>query len=230
MSRSCPPASAGRSPSVSVLVLPVVAMTGVAFAQPPARPAAPTQPPPKPVWLLQNESFRREIKLDEEQTRKFTDAEREFRQRFGEAWSKADGPEARAEVQKAMQEQQKQLSEKLMAMLNPGQLERLEQLSTQMRVMQAGPMAVFAAGQSLDLGITDEQREELREKMMVLEREFRKQEAALRRKAIDDAIALLTPEQREKFRSLVGEPFTPEMPEPPKRPVGPGRPQDRAGQ
>lgn len=234
MSRVCPPASAigraGRPPIVSVLVLSVVATTGVAIAQPPARPAVPPQPASRPVWLLQNESFRKELKLDEEQTRMLADVEREFRQKAGEAWSKADSPEARAEVQKAMQEQQQEVSEKLLAVLKPGQRERLEQLSTQMRVLQGGPMALFSAAQSLDLGITNEQREELREKVMTLDRELRKQEATLRRKALDDVIALLTPEQREKFRSLVGEPFTLEMPDPPKRPVAPVRPKDRQGE
>lgn len=209
---------AGRSPMFFAIVLPVVSMTGLAIAQPPARPAVPIQTPSKPVWLLQNESFRKELKLDEEQTRMLADVEREFRQKVGEAWSKADGPEARAEVQKAMQEQQKEVSEKLLAALKPGQLERLEQISTQMRVLQGGPMAVFGAPHALDLGITDEQREELREKVMTLERELRKQEMAMRRKALDDAVALLTPEQQQKFRSLVGESFTLEMPEPPKRP------------
>ena len=75
-----------------------------------------------------------------------------------------------------------------------------------------------------DLGITDQQREQLRTKVDEIERETRKKEADLRRQAREQVIGLLTAEQQAKLKDLIGEPFTFEMQAPPQRPGQPGGP------
>ena len=80
-----------------------------------------------------------------------------------------------------------------------------------------------------DLGITDQQREQLRTKVEEIERETRKKEADLRRQAREQVIGLLTADQQKKLKDLTGEPFTFEMQGPPQRPDQPGGPGQPGG-
>ena len=105
--------------------------------------------------------------------------------------------------------------------LLPHQLKRLDQLSAQLRT-QGGGMALLGGEVARDLGVTDQQREQLRTKVEEIEQETRKQEAELRRQVREKVIQLLTPEQQKKLKEMIGEPFTFEMQGPPQRPGQPG--------
>jgi Spy/CpxP family protein refolding chaperone len=72
------------------------------------------------------------------------------------------------------------------------------------------------------VGVTDQQREELRSKVDAIEEERRKQESELRRKAREKVIQLLSPEQQKKLKDMLGEPFTFEMQRPPQWQGQPG--------
>jgi hypothetical protein len=68
-----------------------------------------------------------------------------------------------------------------------------------------GTLALPEIGEQL--GVTDEQRDVLREKAIELGQEFGKRMAELRREMQDKLLAELSPEQRAKFQELLGDPF-----------------------
>ena len=112
--------------------------------------------------------------------------------------------------------------------LLPHQMTRLNELTVQMKI-QGGGMSMLSSDVARDLGITDEQREQLRAKVDEIERETRKKEAELRRQAREQVISLLSTQQQEKLKSMTGKTFTFEMqmPQrfgPPGGPSGPGAP------
>ena len=74
--------------------------------------------------------------------------------------------------------------------------------------LRGGPVGAFVSPQiARELSLDEKQREELREKGCDVELEYRRRLAELRLETQRQMLRLLTPEQQEKFRRLVGDPF-----------------------
>ena len=191
-----------------------------------------------PTDLLRRQDVRKELELLDDQVQQLEALEQKMRDRMrqafpvppapGQAGNREErrdqgAPKPQTDFRQVFEQINKETRAELAQILLPHQSKRLDQLSAQLR-MQGGGMALLSGDVARDLGVTDEQREQLRTKVEEIEREARKQEAEIRRQAREKVIRLLTPDQQKKLKDLIGEPFTFEMQPPPRRPGQPGGP------
>lgn len=186
---------------------------------------APAQPPQRrgfrgfgggSVFLLLQESVRKELQLTDEQIDKLREARDQLRPNFRELRGLS-----REEIREKIQEMREK-SEKLLAdILKPEQLKRLKQIELQ----QQGLMGALRNREvASSLGLTEDQREQLR----ALQQDFIRAMRDLResggdrremfekiqefRKSTEEKILkVLTSEQKAKWKELTGEPFKGEI-------------------
>jgi Spy/CpxP family protein refolding chaperone len=171
--------------------------------------------------LLQNEGVHKELKLSEEQLTKVKEVIHQVRQKHKEELEKQSqlSPEERKEkAQVVLEAISQETLKSLTDTLKPEQIRRLKQIHLQLKGIQA----FFEADVGKALKLTDEQRDKLKTIEEDAREEFRKattgpgkanfQEAlkkavALRKEALDKAIAVLTPEQKKTWKDLAGAPY-----------------------
>lgn len=167
-----------------------------------------------PYELLAREDVRKELDLVDEQVKQLEGLRDRFRTRVREAIaqireqrSSADGSseQVRDELRKAIEQVNADIQKEVSRILLPHQTKRLEQLALQFRMR--GGVTAFGAEAVQQLGITEQQREQLRTKSEELDRDIRRKVAEMRRQAQDELLSLLTPEQQAKVREMLGEPF-----------------------
>lgn len=189
-----------------------------------------------PTQLLNREDVRKELELLDDQITQLNALEQKTRERMRDAFPRPTPPgqeggrdQRRDQGERKPQTDFRQVFERINKetrtevekILLPHQLKRLDQISAQLRMMGGG-MSLLSSDVARDLGVTGQQRDELRPKVEEIEQETRKQEAELRRKSREKVIQLLTPDQQKKLKDMIGEPFTFEMQGPPQRPGQPG--------
>ena len=167
------------------------------------------------IALLNLEPLQKELNLTDEQKEKIKELAKEMRP---PRRSEGEGPSP-DERRTMMEKAQKKLAE----ILKPEQLQRLKEIQLQ----AMGPAALGNPQVVKALGITDEQgakiktlldegqrkRRELFGSMRDLLREDRREKMAenqgklrqIQKELMDKALAVLTPEQREKFRQAQGQ-------------------------
>jgi hypothetical protein len=181
------------------------------------------------VELLRQDAVRKELELLDDQVANLEKLREDIREMMRDAINRLregrdpDQPGPPPDMRQVFESVQARAQARLNEILLPHQMKRLQQLALQAR-LRGGGFAMLSPDVGQQLGITDEQREQLREKAQRIEADLRKKIAELRRQAQDELIALLTPEQQAKYRELVGPPF--EFPAP-QRPEG--RPENRGG-
>jgi hypothetical protein len=189
------------------------------------------------LFLLGQESVKKELQITEEQTTKARELGEKQRDSFGNFRELS-----REDRQAKMEENRKALEAGLADILKPEQVSRLKQISLQQR----GPSAISdpAIAAALDLSADQKQKveaiqEESREALRAL-RDAGDPEAArekfqsIRKATADKLAALLTTEQQNKWTEMLGTPFAGEIERPrfggPGGPGGPGggrrRPQE----
>ncbi|HKA05634.1 MAG TPA: hypothetical protein VKD71_00160 [Gemmataceae bacterium] len=120
-------------------------------------------------------------------------------------------------------------SKELEKILKPEQMARLKQIARQ----QGGPAAYLRAENMKDLSITDEQKTKLRAISTELDKdrqelfrgagmggfspELREKMESLTKEATEKAVAVLTDEQKAKWKALIGEPYAVRFGPPPKK-------------
>ncbi|MCB9938242.1 MAG: hypothetical protein H6823_08370 [Planctomycetaceae bacterium] len=173
-----------------------------------------------PLDLLQRSDVQSELELLDEQkaalsksVTKFNERRREVLMGFADqfrnrdAASVADREALRDQVQEAFRTLNKEGEEGLTFLL-PHQRRRLSQLELQFRMRGAGGLGPLGSNEvGEQLSVTDEQREALRTKAIELGQEFGKKVAELRREMQVKLLAELKPDQRMKFREMLGDPF-----------------------
>jgi Spy/CpxP family protein refolding chaperone len=176
--------------------------------------------------LLRNEKIQQELKLTEDQITKLEDSGREFfesmRENF-DALQNLSPEERRAKTEELSKEIQEKLDKKLGEILEPKQLERLDQIQLQLQ----GPMALMTEKVSKALELTDEQKEKIQgireesmgkmrefmEGMRDLSREERQEKMGEMREKMEQMrtetgkkmLEVLTKDQKEKFDKMKGE-------------------------
>jgi hypothetical protein len=129
-----------------------------------------------------------------------------------------DVPEDKLEekAREAFKEELEKQATEVEKILKPEQMTRLKQIARQ----QGGPMAYLKAENVKDLTITDEQKTKLKSISTELDKdrqelfrggfgaETREKLEALTKEANEKAAAVLTEEQKTKWKTLVGEPYT----------------------
>lgn len=197
----------------------------------------PGGPPPMmfsdPASLLRMPAVQDELKLTDEQKKSVEaihgEVDKEMRER-GAKMQSLTPDQRRSYFEKAretFETERKETSDKLLAVLDEKQRERIDQLSLQRR----GTAALLDDEVAEELKLTDKQRDRLEalrdESREAIQAAFeeadpddrdavRRKLDALRQKQSNRALKLLTAQQRKSFEDLQGEKF--EFPEPPGPP------------
>jgi hypothetical protein len=111
------------------------------------------------------------------------------------------------ELREKMQDAQKDAEKEIERVLMPHQVKRARQLAFQLRMRGGVGRAMMSDEIAEEFGITDSQREKIREKAQQLEEELRKKMTQLREEAQKELLNELTPQQQAKWKEKVGEPF-----------------------
>ena len=205
---------------------------GIATAQPAGAPGGgPAGFGGGMIWLLDAESLHKELTLTEQQSAEFRKIAERFRQQFRDQSPEGPGIE-RDQIEKSRQqavERARELERQMTAVLQPAQLRRLRQIELQQQTRFAGPMVFLQPELTEALQLTGEQKQELASLGSELQKkrnelfqglrdlspEERGRETAQRRGAMQTladearqkAHALLSPDQQEKLKEVMGEPF-----------------------
>ncbi|MEM7473572.1 MAG: hypothetical protein AAF483_01130 [Planctomycetota bacterium] len=168
--------------------------------------------------LLSNESVRNELKLSEEQYAGAQKIMKESQKRMSKLLSakliasrQNGGPIqfGGGEFQEMMEENQKQSETAIEEILLPAQLERVQQLAYQIDVQQEGGMGDSLVNGRLgeEIGVYDDQKQNLVDKAAKIEAEAKAAILAIRTAARAKLFKELSPEQRKKAESLLGDYF-----------------------
>jgi hypothetical protein len=175
-------------------------------------------------FLLTNESVQKELKLEPEQVDKIKDAVAKIREKHADDRQKLQdlqGEERRTEAQKLNQTINKETTAAVSGILKPEQTKRLKQIQLQTQ----GTQAFSSPEVQQALNLTTEQKEKIKTISDDTQKEMRELRgggggggranfekiAALRKEANDKVQAVLTDEQKAKWKELTGAPFQLQM-------------------
>jgi len=112
------------------------------------------------------------------------------------------------EIRTRIAEINKDVETRMQNVLMPHQLERLKQIELQSRIQRGGAAALTEGELADTLGITDSQRDQLREKAEEVQKDLNEKISQLRVEARNQLLEVLTPEQRAKLASMMGADFS----------------------
>lgn len=176
--------------------------------------------------LLRSEEVRTELELQDDQVEKLQSIEEEMRDKIreemGGRFRGGERPDFEA-MRATFDEMRKEVETKIGEVLTTQQMDRLRQIETQQQIQQGGARSLMGGPLADKLGLTDDQKEQLREKAREVEAKLQEKMAAARAEAREEMLTVLTAEQRATLDEMTGTPFT--LPEPPQF----GRGGDRGG-
>jgi Spy/CpxP family protein refolding chaperone len=167
-----------------------------------------------PIMLLSQKPVQEELKLTEEQVKKVTELSAKQREAFT-----GFADLSQEERGKKFQELNSQNEKAVAEILKPDQSKRLKEISLQAQ----GPRAFANPEVANALGITDEQKAKLRSiqeenaqeaqklRQAGASEEAQQKRAELTKATNDKMLAVLTPEQKTKWKEMTGEPFKGEL-------------------
>lgn len=172
-------------------------------------------PAPDPFSMLNNPSVQKDIELVGDQLKKVQELQSNFAKRMQEEigdLSKGginpDRFKGIPELMKRLREEQKAEMESL---LLPHQLDRLKQVALQTHMKQAGTANALASEAIAEqLGITDEQKDKLKQRAEEVKKKLAEDVAKLKAKAEEDLLSVLDSKQRAKLKELAGDKFEPQ--------------------
>ena len=161
--------------------------------------------------LLRSDEVRAELELLDDQTEKLQAIEEEMRdkirQEMGGRMRGGERPDFEA-MRATFDEMRKEVETKIGEVLTTQQMDRLRQIETQQQIQQGGARSLMGGPLADKLGLTDEQKEQLREKGREVEAKLQEKMAAARAEAREEMLTVLTAEQRATLDELTGTPFT----------------------
>jgi Spy/CpxP family protein refolding chaperone len=125
-----------------------------------------------------------------------------------------------AEIRTRFEEINKDAEAKMQKVLLPHQFDRLKQIDVQARLQRGGAAALTEGELADTLGLTETQRDQIREKSEAVQKDLSEKIAQLRVDARNQLLEVLTPEQKAKLEGMMGSEFA--LPEPQFGPGGPG--------
>ena len=162
--------------------------------------------------MMLDPQVRSELELVDDQVEQLREIQQDFQKRMQEMVSFEPGQAPDVDRLRGMREKMKELGEekkeRIKDILLPHQSQRLEQISTQMRMKQMGDAAALSQGALADsLGIDEEQKERLKEKAKELQEKLEKDIARLKEKMRKELLGELTSDQRAQLEELMGDKF-----------------------
>ena len=169
------------------------------------------------LGLLQNRQIQEELELMDDQI----DELQEVQQRVGEImrdafsgidWRNMEGDERQEvmdEMREKMEEEMKDIQKDVDEILLPHQRTRLKQITvqTQSRGRNGVVGALSSSAVAEELGLSEEDIEELREKQEEVQKKLQEKIAKLNQEAEDEVLSVLSSEQRKKYKEMVGDKF-----------------------
>ncbi len=160
--------------------------------------------------LLNMEQIQQELELIEPQIEQFRKLQVETQKRQGDLMRRMakDGvrqPDVMAAIQDELREMRAQARTEAEKLLLPHQVERLQQVARQVRLQRRGTAnGLIGSDLADELGLTDEQKEKLKERAKEIEAELQQEILRLRKKAEEKILGELTPAQQAKLEQLLG--------------------------
>ena len=181
------------------------------------------------MQYLQGPQMEKELDIVPEQRDAITSLRREVMEKTRGLWtSTAEGdPQSRSErYQQAAKALADETEKKIQQLLLPHQLRRLSQIVLQQKLRQAGygsAKALLADEFTDELGISEAQKEKLRETEQELAREIREKTQEFQKKlqaeSREKLLSVLTRAQRRRLEGMLGEPFERQPPQPYTQPL-----------
>jgi Spy/CpxP family protein refolding chaperone len=212
-------------------------VAGLALAQPPAGGPPPGGPPfggpggpggPGGFFgggiagLVQMPEVQREVELTDDQKTELGKLRNEIRDQIRNQMQDSfngmrdlsdEERQARIDqIRTQMDTIRKDVEAKLQKVLLPNQFDRLKQIDLQSRVQREGAAALTSGELADQLGLTDEQREQLQQKSEQVQQDLQTKIRQARLDARNQLLDVLTAEQRAKLETLMGAKF--DLPEP----------------
>jgi Spy/CpxP family protein refolding chaperone len=164
------------------------------------------------IGLAMREEVQQELQLVDEQRDKVRDLMEEARDRVREEigpmfadfrdMSDEERREAFDKIRKKGEEMNAELEKDLGKVLLPHQMERLKQIDMQAKVRNSGAGDIAKA-----LNLSDEQREKLEARIAEVREEMRAKIRELEAEAREKMLDVLTTEQRDQLKKLMGDQF-----------------------
>lgn len=165
--------------------------------------------------LITRPDVRSELGLVDDQINQIQEMQKAHRDAMRQQLKSAfGGPNGQIDLSRAkeMAEFTKKANEELKTKINglllPHQQKRLNQIGYHLQMRDQGTDEALLNGKlAEELGLTDEQKKELKEKAEEIKTETEKAMAKLRKEARDKIFAVLNKEQQEKLKDLLGSDF-----------------------
>jgi hypothetical protein len=123
-------------------------------------------------------------------------------------------PSKAKEMAEIIQSQRSQIEEQVRAQLLPTQIQRLKEVALRLQMKQAGTVGLLGRKDVMEaLEISDEQLDALKKKQEKLDAELKERFEALKKKAHEDLLRELKPEQMQKLEAMLGKEFDYQAPE-----------------
>jgi Spy/CpxP family protein refolding chaperone len=158
--------------------------------------------------VLRRQDVRKELELLDDQVQKLEklgESRRENMKQMFSGMEKTSPEERFQKMRELFQKAQQETEREIGRILLPHQMMRLRQLALQLR-LRGGTAAVLNE-RAQELGLTAEQKQNLREKAAELDEQVQKKYAELRKQKQIELLKTLTPAQQAKWKDMVGEPF-----------------------
>lgn len=181
-----------------------------------------------PIGLIQQQDVQQEIELTDDQQAELQklgetirDEIRSQMQGMFQGMRDLSDEERQArfnEIRTKFEEINKNAEGRLQEVLLPHQFDRLKQIDLQSRLQRGGAAALTEGELADTLGLTESQRDQIREKSEVVQKDLNEKIGKLRVEARNQLLEVLTPEQRTKLDAMMGAEFS--LPEPQFGPPG----------
>lgn len=178
--------------------------------------------------LIQQQEVQQEIELSEDQQAELRTLGEEIRdqvrkemQGMFQGMQDLSDEERQArfdEIRTRFEAINKDAEARMQKVLMPHQFDRLKQIDLQSRLQRGGAAALTEGELADTLGLTEAQRDQLREKQEEVQKDLNEKIGQLRIEARNQLLEVLTPEQRAKLEGMMGAAFA--LPEPQFGPPG----------
>jgi hypothetical protein len=171
------------------------------------------------VYWLSNDQMLNELDIVPEQQEKLEKLGKEMQTKTAEAYKAINFNELKPEERttkyyEVINKISKETAKGVEEILLPHQTKRLKQIMTQTRLQQlgyGGAAALTGDEVAQELGITEEQRDELKKKEEEIRQDMQKKTQEFYKKLQEESreklFSVLTPAQRKKLDELIGEKF-----------------------
>lgn len=162
--------------------------------------------------LLNIPSIREELDVMDAQFSEITKARQEMqksiKEQINQIMEGGFDPSKAKEMAEMIRKQRESAETAVREQLLPGQVQRLREVALRLKQKQVGTVGLLAEKDVKEaLGIDSEQLTSLKAKAKELEEEMQKRIEALRKKAQEELIRELKPEQQEKLKKMLGKEF-----------------------